>query len=347
MKFDNLLITRFRGIKELNVYNFKDVNLFVGKNNSGKSSLLEAIFLSIGANNAELLRRIDLIRDFIATEPDDLRNVFYNLEFENVPTLISLFKNKIEQRTINISPYYSDILTEIESDDSTSRTFTDDIIGLRFVSNIQNIENQKDLLIESALVFKGRDLQVKLNEDYEEKLFGLLTKGGRSKGLVERLANLEKSKDTEWIVDSLKQIDNRIKRISVLNKLIYIDIGLKRLIPANLMGDGILSIINILASIAEARNGFIMIDEIENGLHYTSLRVLWEAINHARKKYNVQVFATTHSYENALTFAKTFINESTNEFNFYRVERKEDCHYITEYNNQELLNTIDHNWEIR
>ena len=106
------------------------------------------------------------------------------------------------------------------------------------------------------------------------------------------------NKKQDVLIDILKQIDNKIKNITSGPKLIYADIeGLDQLIPINLSGDGIRKLVTLLLAIYDSRGGVLVIDEIENGLHYTTIKTLWNAILKMAELYKVQIFATTHNLE--------------------------------------------------
>ena len=61
------------------------------------------------------------------------------------------------------------------------------------------------------------------------------------------------------------------------------------------MGDGINRILTIILAMVNCENGYLLIDEFENGLHYSVQEKLWEIIFYLAKRLNIQVFATTHS----------------------------------------------------
>ena len=63
------------------------------------------------------------------------------------------------------------------------------------------------------------------------------------------------------------------------------------------MGDGIRRILNILISIIDTQNGIVIIDEIENGLHFTSIKHLLITLIEFTKENNVQLFIASHNYE--------------------------------------------------
>ena len=73
-------IERFRGIKHAFIEGFKQINLFLGKNNCGKSSLLESLFLASGLSNPLLLIHVNIMRGYGKSRLKDLRLDFYNLD---------------------------------------------------------------------------------------------------------------------------------------------------------------------------------------------------------------------------------------------------------------------------
>lgn len=72
-------IEHFRGISHAKIDGLKEVNIFFGKNNCGKSSLLDAIFLISGLSNPKLPININLLRNYLRFEPSDLALDFYTL----------------------------------------------------------------------------------------------------------------------------------------------------------------------------------------------------------------------------------------------------------------------------
>jgi ABC-type multidrug transport system ATPase subunit len=75
------------------------------------------------------------------------------------------------------------------------------------------------------------------------------------------------------------------------------DIGIGRLIPLPLLGEGTVRLLEILLAISTTRDGVVLIDEIENGLHYSVLKKVWKAIAQYARKSNSQIVTTTHSWE--------------------------------------------------
>ena len=73
--------------------------------------------------------------------------------------------------------------------------------------------------------------------------------------------------------------------------------GINQLLAVNMQGDGLRRYLNIVAASANPMNNILLIDEIDNGLHYSSYKKLWEAIFALATVTNKQVFVTTHNKE--------------------------------------------------
>jgi AAA15 family ATPase/GTPase len=132
--------------------------------------------------------------------------------------------------------------------------------------------------------------------------------------------------------------------------MLYGDIGLANLISLPLMGDGMLRLTNFVLQIANAQNGVLLIDEIENGLHYSVITNVWKAIASAAKEYNTQVFATTHSWECVLSAHEAFESSETydSDFQLHRLDRLNDVEIkAVTYSKRSLSAAIRAGLEVR
>jgi AAA15 family ATPase/GTPase len=71
--------------------------------------------------------------------------------------------------------------------------------------------------------------------------------------------------------------------------------GFEHPIPIGSLGDGMWRMLAMAIAITQCKGGFLLIDEIDTGLHYTVMADMWKLIYNAAKEFDVQVFATTHS----------------------------------------------------
>ena len=106
------------------------------------------------------------------------------------------------------------------------------------------------------------------------------------------------------------------------NPSIHADIGAGRLFPIAIMGEGVKRLLALSLAFPSMRNGAIFIDEVENGLHHKSLVDVWKNLGWLSQEFNVQVFATTHSYECIKAARTAFkLSEFDDEISYIRLQR--------------------------
>ncbi len=113
------------------------------------------------------------------------------------------------------------------------------------------------------------------------------------------------------------------------------------------MGDGIIKTLSVLSSMYETQGGVLLIDEVENGLHYSSIAVFWKAIIMLAKQLDVQVIATTHSYEALGVLSDVMKESNETEIAMYRIEKEDNYTNIIHYNNKDFVISLDENYEVR
>lgn len=319
MYFKNIEINGFRGINNLRIDELKDINLLVGKNNCGKTSVLEAIFLLVGMSNPQLINNINIFRSLTISKTDDFRLIFYNLDYNSELKIKAESFNKNHFRDLIIRPTFIDILNGEKTNgniNGTSGVISDTSIEQKEIKELLSFFTVKD----SSKPAKSFQSKIKYQEnnfipirakEYIEKIPGLYLYQSQAltENLEKELDDLIFNKNKREIIDVLSKIDDKIKDIQFgYNRIINLDIGLGRLIPLNLLGDGIRRILSIILAIRYAKNGILLIDELENGFHYSTLKEVWKVIIEATKVFQVQVFLTTHNYE-TLKYLKEVLDE--------------------------------------
>ena len=96
-----------------------------------------------------------------------------------------------------------------------------------------------------------------------------------------------------------------------------------------------------------AENGTLLIDEFENGLHYTAQYQLWEMIFTLALKLNVQVFVSTHSSDCIKSFENVLNNGFSNNGKVLRLENKKGNIMIQEFDSKEMEIVAQNDVEIR
>ena len=304
--YEQLKIENFRGIKSLEIDDLARVNLFVGRNGCGKTSVLEAAFLLTGMSNPTLLVSIESLRELKLSESSHLRNFFYRQKYAEGFRLFG--KQKTESRELNVSPVYENLnVGQIDSTPSNSSGRVGDMIETYMLSSAtdQLLNGLKFKFTHSAkksrqyestmrLVKSGdTPFSFQLDEEYKENTHICFLGRSYRPNMVDRMLN-EKRKDV--LVSYLQDIEPKVQDIRIgLDRIVMVDIGMDNFLPINYLGEGTMRILNILSTIYWTSNEILIIDEIENGLHVSSIKYMWDMVLESSKQNHTQIFMTTHS----------------------------------------------------
>lgn len=300
--FKNIEIKNFRGIDHLKIDDFSRVNVFLGQNSSGKSTILEAILLLLGMSSPDLPQTLNKIRsrnNFSGV--GDVRYMFNNLVLSLSPEISAEFADDVKRHLkLNLSYVFNeneDIAREnapLAISDTTAYINTLEMLFDIVEKKVKN-SYRSSLTFNQGGAITGR----KLADGYIEKVFvSLITADLLAGSLVNDLSELFKRKQKDLIVERLANFDKNINTIDILNNDVYIGFeGINEMLPLGMSGDGLRRFLNIVASSANPMTNIILIDEIDNGLHYSAYKKLWEAIFALATTTNKQIFVTTHSKE--------------------------------------------------
>ncbi len=344
---ERILIENFKSLKKIEFDNVKRVNLIGGRNNSGKSTLLEAVFFFFDRLSADQTMRHLAWRGIqkLDLEPEKMWSpLFYNFEMQNaIKIKISkeiMFVNSDKNYKPKLADKENNILLENVGNLSTQQNFS---------LSVKVSENNKELF-KSYHTISGLNI-----EKNTSKLEIAAYLSGRTFNAAELISEFNKTDEmgeTGELVEALKIIDERVENLS-LNmaggvSVIYAKInGIDRKIPAALLGDGINRLLAIIIKIKTCKNGVVLIDEIENGFHYSTMTKIWELINKLSKKYNCQIFAATHSYE-CLKAAFDCFESSKDDFQYIRMAKSKTGEITPKiYDYDVLESAIENDLEVR
>ena len=285
--FDKIKIERFRGIKYASIEGFKQINLFFGKNNCGKSSLLESIFLASGLSNPLLPIHVNFMRGYNKSRLHDLKLDFYNLD-STLPIHIRM-ENE-EKRDLSISLFEQNLNNvSLNADNANIISNRDEEkYGLKFDFQVN------DKTFESQLRFEA-DVTRVLPKEYVESLRCIyLSPKYDFNASIQGLKNILQNKDEHFIVEGLQLIEPRVKDFIYTDNEMLVDVGLEKRIPVNMMGDGARKIVSLLTAVYDCKDGALLVDEISNGFHYSVMGNLWKVLIDAAIRNNTQLFITTH-----------------------------------------------------
>ncbi|MEI0700183.1 AAA family ATPase [Brachyspira intermedia] len=300
----NISIKNFRGFDKLEINDIKKINLLVGQNNCGKTSILEAIAIISGMPDCSIAYHINAIRRI--DENSELKNLFYNFDYKN---------NNIEFNYNFDSINHNLMITPVLKKDISFDNKTDDINELEYKLNIEFEDNKE----EYKYIFRNGGIRKTIkkigSKEYINNISELyLYNIVECRDLLDSLANIIKNKDEELLIKLISFFNKKIKDIKIVKNDIYLDIeGINELVLLNLMGDGLKKYLSIIIPMVVNQYNMILVDEIENGLHYKSIKHLLRSIlNLSKNNSNIQIFFTTHSYE-VLKFLSEIADEEFND----------------------------------
>ena len=118
-------------------------------------------------------------------------------------------------------------------------------------------------------------------------------------------------------------------------------------VPLRSLGDGAVRLFTLVLAIANSKNGFLLIDEAENGMHYTVQRAFWRLALRQAALHNVQVIATTHSADCIRGFAEAANESKDIEGVLYPLSRRGGPLREVEYDDHELAIIAEQELEVR
>lgn len=357
--FTNIHIERFRGIPSLDIDGLKPINLIVGKNNSGKTSVLEAIFLLCGATDPMNSVKVANQRGQRMTTKDDADSAWR-----------SLFHQMDVNKTIEIGITQSDRYTRrlgIEAPSSLrQRTLFEEfetkdihkIGGVRF--NYRSSGIPRTVITEVMHVWRrfagSRPTRIDSYTAKPDEADVLPASFLSARSFVSlrrdanRYSNLVKARAEQSVLDALQVVEPKLKRLAVISEssdaTIYVDLGGESLIPMAVCGEGMLRLFSIILAITNSHDGVLLVDEIDNGLHHTVMEELWPVLRKLCAEHNVQLFATTHNEEMLRHAIEAFRGDLCN-LGLFRLDRNKDGLRAASYNAEALEGVLETGWEVR
>ncbi len=354
---DSLTIKNFRMLEDVEIEKLGHVNLIVGKNNSGKSTVLEALALLVSGFDSSMVKKVQNSRDNLPlTQHIDLNSKLtqkeYNLSIENFLTYKKMDNVFNEEIYIGNDNKFLNIQCEDK---------------LRFSEYEDNIAKKLDKKFQYALN-DSKENEIKLNIVSNYQLCQDLDNNnytwGRKKqdfcgyintdpmevqNIMQDWEDIKLTDLEDLVIKMLRIIEPNLKDFGfVANEPCIRLENISHRISLYSMGDGVsrlLQIIVKLAKIAKADNAVLLIDEFENGLHYSVQPKVWRLIFELAKRFNIQVFATTHSWDCIESFAQVAKEREDLDGVLFRMGRsvrksdkgkviatvydEEDLHYIT------------------
>ena len=349
----SIVIKNYRGIKDLEIDNFKKYNFFIGDNGSKKTTILES--LGIGLSLLDFERILKNARNRkMKIKKENVSSLFFNSDTNNMIKFILETKDNIKAETV----------ISIDKTLSMFQDFSSDEINNDFSNYFYTIEKR---IREDKL---KTNIYIKENNQTTYKNFRIETIPKSFKRFLEKYNisieisdNLKNSSDTIFQVDRiiksrkkeellkyLQIIDKDIKEIYINDEEIFVEKEtLKEFIPISSIGDGMVLALDIITSLILVDDfRVILIDEIERGIYYKNYRKLSEIIIELCKdNQNIQLFITTHSKEFLEVFNEVLLRTEKDNFSLFSLRNKKEKLDVVHYTSEELKDTLETGWDPR
>jgi hypothetical protein len=376
----SLHISGFKLFRDLKLPKLGSLNLFVGKNNTGKTCLLEVVELYASSSPWDILRvasrrEPDVIqrRKLERFDPFELEeslrplmNLFHREHGHIVLPLIRLAaKHPEADLEIRCEPFLADILeheaisTEAgKLEPSSLQRRLRHVIEKGFVLT-RGQKKSRPLFFERYLRRHPVPDEILEEEGWlhpDVAPVAFLPARGFSNSEAKRLWDKASLADKdELLLDWLRFIEEEVRDLRYISDpdsggdLPFIKInGDRGRTPLSSMGDGLTRLFHIGLAMANASGGILLIDEFENGLHWEVQNQLWKALFRAADSFGVQVFATTHSNDCIQAFIEAQRDRLIpSESYVYRLERRGDDIHAHEFSQEGLEAAIRQGIEVR
>lgn len=364
-------VENFRLFDQIKIKRISNVNLIVGKNNAGKSALLEALLLYVSKVSPDVIMKLISSRQEhwtpslesysgrLATNP--IRHLFKN---HKLPSLTeSGFKLSSENDVDSIHVKTAAFIQE-ETEQHTIRRkltlaeleyFESDSYEVYLIS--EHGENTLRVLplqdsfkdIRRKMMFRGT------KSDTSPYQF-VPTIGIDDYTVASLWDNISLTDLESEVIKGLKLLDQSVSAIafvasdasrepSVRIPLVKME-NVEEPVPLKSLGDGMTHVFQIILALVSSKNGTLIIDEFENGLHWSIQQDVWRMVFELSDKLNVQVFSSTHSTDCVKGFEKAW---SANEDKgaFLRVYKEDGAASLKEYDLELLRDSIETEVEVR
>jgi hypothetical protein len=357
---NELEIQGYKGLKSVTLKGLRRLTLLGGRNNAGKTSVLEAFFLSRDWGNPEMLTRHLQWRGVEAyiANSDSWAPSFTNFELRN---------NKIQVRTRDSEGDRTTFTAQVI--DAPTRTVLTSVAPAGNMPVAQNIrapgepslrvsfsEGSRPVFEGVVSVAQGVPPYVLTPSRLEKKSdpVHLVLARTRTPATEEAMhfGKLDAEKRTDQLVSLLKVLEPRLNGLSVIatgpQPQVHADVeGIPRKIPVNLLGDGISRLLSMLVHMSNVAGGYLLVDEVENAFHHSTMPKIWQALYLMCKSQKCQLIATTHSYECLTAFASSLTEVAGDDFSYVRLDRTNlDVEAVT-YDAAKLKNATEEGFEVR
>lgn len=365
----SLEIENFRQFSHFTIPKLGRINLLTGKNNHGKTSILEAIHLLMTTEHpAQVMTELQVMRGELSHTYEnqkyasEIRHFFHNRVISNQkPIKISgLLNDHHKSFQIEIIPGHSKSNRIIPIDALSGNLQQPDLPQLRIkVRNFDESVDQYEGSLSSGekIIFSRQPLQSSILQNQNSELVFLTKLTAQEAAYF--YSQVVLLPEEERVLEAIRIIEPDIQRIAP--KSVEVEVlgsmpktgffaklkDLDEIVPIASMGDGLWNLMGIILILVNAKGKTLLIDEIDVGLHYSVMVDLWKLIWKITKELDIQVFATTHSQDCWKALGELIEAEEIydNEIMIHRIDAKHD--HSVSYDTDKIVIAAEDQVEVR
>lgn len=378
----DLYIENFRGIRKLSIPRLGRVTLLAGRNGVGKTSVLEAVEVFAGRASYFILRDILFERDEVSYAQDENNDKLILHEWEAIfcgrdsarSSTTTLGPERVEDQLSLASVSLIELIRDerdtfgplasklpLDSEPHTLRASfqgNSGIVPALLTGEKESVEVVSDpMAFERELGFLARKHDSRRPSPIKCERIG----PGylRHIQLPKFWGHVALRDDETRVIEALKIVyGEEVDRVSVISdEASRTTLGGQRAIvklrnhdapvPLRRLGGGATRLFGLALALAYCRNGILLIDEAENGIHHTAQPNYWRMVLQTAQENNVQVFATTHSWDCVRGFAQAATESENVEGVLVRLEKEDEGLRAVRYDERRLKIAAEQGVEVR
>ncbi len=361
----SLSVKGFRGLPHLSIPRLGHVTLIAGMNNTGKTSILEAVRLFVEEATPDVIREILQLREQnvegLSNNPEapDSDVFFISALFNGFPTLSEISEPIVisscdgsRQMRMQINWF-----RETTDGDGNAKLIPDASNGYDSIpALVVKTGNRKRVYRIDRLNRRAASRFAYYNYQSNRVLrFVSPSTTERTEMLGPLWDNISLTPREPYIIEALQIIEPQISGVSVIGQqdsrnsriAIVSANNLTHRVPLRSFGDGLNRLFSIILSLVNASNGILLIDEFENGMHYSVQVDAWRMIFRLARELNVQVLATTHSSDCIAGFTQAASESEDIDGLLARIDQRDDQMRVVEYTEEDLQIAVSQRIEVR
>lgn len=327
-----LKIERFRGIPSLSLEDFSKVNIFIGGNGAGKTSVLESVFVVANPTSPDSPVRIGGWREMPSPNSvnhDSISCLFHRGDTSHGPTFQFTADDLKQKLSIENLTDTSGIQVPVDMAESSLEDATEEQLTRGLVFHFQPGRTNRDDYT-SRLILIPNAPQLNIQKQFANKLgcFYIHARRATSVGeMATLLTRLSLNKKTDKFLTAMRAFDDRIVGIEAgfrgKTPTVLVDLGLPTKLPVNVLGDGFCRISLMVTGVFFTNSKILAVDEIDSGLHPSIMVAFWKNLVQLAADNKKQVFCTTHN-EDMLSRTIEAFADSPESLRIFRIDRLKD-----------------------